>query len=102
MGYEALHNAGHRRGELKGWKCGVFVGDSGQALRAPNSEPSPWSLSCQGSDWDGIHWTAPKNMDIKLAGRCPGLPKRERDGRAKPCEPGNDPRLQIAFRTSLV
>ena len=29
VGYEALHNSGHRRSELKGWKCGVFCGDSG-------------------------------------------------------------------------
>jgi acyl transferase domain-containing protein len=29
VGYEALHNAGHRKNELKNFKCGVFVGDSG-------------------------------------------------------------------------
>eukprot|EP00439_Symbiodinium_sp_Y106_P069397 s1303_g11.t3 len=50
VGYEALHNAGHRRSELKNWKCGVFCGDSG-------------------SDWDGIHYTMGKDLDIKLAGR---------------------------------
>ena len=33
VGYEALHNAGHRKGELKNFKCGVFVGDSGPILR---------------------------------------------------------------------
>ena len=32
VGYEALHNAGHRRSELKNWKCGVFCGDSGPIL----------------------------------------------------------------------
>lgn len=50
VGYEALHNAGHRRSELKNWKCGVFCGDSG-------------------SDWDGIHYTMGKDLDLKLAGR---------------------------------
>lgn len=29
VGYGALYNAGHRREEMKGWGCGVFVGDSG-------------------------------------------------------------------------
>lgn len=39
MGYEALHNAGHRKNELKNFKCGVFVGDSGHARAMPRDPP---------------------------------------------------------------
>ncbi|CAJ1327146.1 unnamed protein product [Effrenium voratum] len=50
VGYEALHNAGHQKNELKGFKCGVFVGDSG-------------------SDWDGVHWTPTEMRPMIFAGR---------------------------------
>ena len=50
MGYEALHNAGHRKSELKNFKCGVFVGDSG-------------------SDWDSVHQTQVFNRPVAFAGR---------------------------------
>lgn len=50
VGYEALHNAGHRKNELKNFKCGVFVGDSG-------------------SDWDSVHQTDLRNRPVVFAGR---------------------------------
>lgn len=56
VGYECLWRAGHRKEDMKSWKCGVFVGDSG-------------------SDWDMIRPT-PSNqqqhikvMPLMAAGR---------------------------------
>jgi len=50
VGYEALYHAGHRREDMKGWKCGVFVGDSG-------------------SDWDPQGYTTVKTRPLTLLGR---------------------------------
>lgn len=49
VGYEALARAGHRKHEMLGWKCGVFVGDSG-------------------TDWDGPQMTA-ENLHWRWEGR---------------------------------
>mmetsp|Transcript_95309 Transcript_95309/g.273281 ORF Transcript_95309/g.273281 Transcript_95309/m.273281 type:complete len:831 (-) Transcript_95309:57-2549(-) len=52
VGYETLHRAGHRREEMPGWHCGVFVGDSG-------------------SDWDSCFdaLVGPHNLQFRFAGR---------------------------------
>mmetsp|Transcript_129494 Transcript_129494/g.276181 ORF Transcript_129494/g.276181 Transcript_129494/m.276181 type:complete len:818 (+) Transcript_129494:116-2569(+) len=50
VGYEALYRAGHRREQMKGWRCGVFVGDSG-------------------SDWDSVHFNHGGNLQYAFAGR---------------------------------
>eukprot|EP00443_Scrippsiella_acuminata_P096077 CAMPEP_0115625730 /NCGR_PEP_ID=MMETSP0272-20121206/27971_1 /TAXON_ID=71861 /ORGANISM="Scrippsiella trochoidea, Strain CCMP3099" /LENGTH=830 /DNA_ID=CAMNT_0003062047 /DNA_START=160 /DNA_END=2649 /DNA_ORIENTATION=+ len=52
VGYETLHRAGHTRGEMRDWNCGVFVGDSG-------------------SDWDNLFepHVSPQNLQWRFAGR---------------------------------
>eukprot|EP00933_Yihiella_yeosuensis_P030519 TRINITY_DN24160_c0_g1_i2.p1 TRINITY_DN24160_c0_g1~~TRINITY_DN24160_c0_g1_i2.p1 ORF type:complete len:418 (-),score=51.13 TRINITY_DN24160_c0_g1_i2:61-1164(-) len=50
VGYECLWNAGHSRKNLKGWHCGVFVGDSG-------------------SDWDQLVMLTNHNLSYIYAGR---------------------------------
>eukprot|EP00931_Biecheleriopsis_adriatica_P004708 TRINITY_DN106338_c0_g1_i1.p1 TRINITY_DN106338_c0_g1~~TRINITY_DN106338_c0_g1_i1.p1 ORF type:complete len:823 (-),score=151.99 TRINITY_DN106338_c0_g1_i1:92-2560(-) len=50
VGYEAMRNAGHTRSEMKGWKCGVFVGDSG-------------------SDWDGVGYITKEMRPLQYGGR---------------------------------
>jgi polyketide synthase-associated protein len=50
VGYEALYQAGHRRENMVGWKCGVFVGDSG-------------------SDWDPQGYAGIAERPIMMFGR---------------------------------
>lgn len=46
VGYECLYRAGHRKDDMKGWKCGVFLGDSGSDWDAVgpyfSKEAMPW------------------------------------------------------------
>lgn len=50
VGYECLWNAGHTRNEMKGWHCGVFVGDSG-------------------SDWETLCWVTKEMKPYQFGGR---------------------------------
>lgn len=50
VGYETLHRAGYKREELKDFKCGVFVGDSG-------------------SDWDAGPFIYHGNMGKQIYGK---------------------------------
>eukprot|EP00929_Paragymnodinium_shiwhaense_P000210 TRINITY_DN100456_c0_g1_i1.p1 TRINITY_DN100456_c0_g1~~TRINITY_DN100456_c0_g1_i1.p1 ORF type:complete len:868 (+),score=164.76 TRINITY_DN100456_c0_g1_i1:99-2702(+) len=41
VGYQAMHNAGHQKDKMEGWRCGVFVGDSGSDWDALCNDMGP-------------------------------------------------------------
>lgn len=50
VGYDCLWRAGHKKEDMKGWKCGVFIGDSG-------------------SDWDSLNWPDKEHLPFVFSGR---------------------------------